>query len=301
MKITKTIALSLALGLSTALMATPNVPIGDMKAGLAKMAGEKGIFAKHEMFPKDYFLISKNLPFSVGLTLHHPQSSKLGLSKEQIDKIKQIKADTMPKVIESALKIKKLELALSQRMMSGAKAEDELSAVDAIASKKAALTKEHLRCIASVRAILEPAQRKILLSYASAKMKKSSAKKHKAGAVELPHPMHILMSSTKELNISNKQQEQLDAILATVPTKMHAMMDMAETLEHSIKEAVMHEKKTKESLASDIDFLQSVKREISDTQISTINRIQNILSDKQYDGLITKLRAAHKGHKKHKH
>ncbi len=161
----------LALGLATVLMAKPNIDNSEFKVNLSEMAGGKGIFAPNEVFPKDYFLISKNLPFSVGLTLHHPESSTLELTKGQIGKIQEIKGATMPTVIKSAKEIKALELALSDKMVKGAKAEDMGAEVDKIATLKAALTKAHLKCIESVREVLTEKQRKILLGYASKKMK----------------------------------------------------------------------------------------------------------------------------------
>lgn len=167
----KIVTIGLALGLATALMAKPNIPNTEHHANLAKIAGEKGLFAPHEVFPKDYFLISKNLPFSVGLTLHHPESSTLELTKEQIAKIQEIKGTTMPVVIKSAKEIKALELALSDKMVKGVKAADLGAEVNKIATLKAALTKAHLKCIESVREVLTEKQRKILLSYASKKMK----------------------------------------------------------------------------------------------------------------------------------
>ena len=165
------VAVSLALGLATVLMAKPNIDNSEFKANLSEIAGEKGLFAPNEVFPKDYFLINKNLPFSVGLTLHHPESSTLELTKEQIGKIQEIKAATMPTVIKSAKEIKALELALSDKMVKGAKAEEMGAEVDTIATLKAALTKAHLKCIESVREVLTEKQRKTLLSYASKKMK----------------------------------------------------------------------------------------------------------------------------------
>ncbi len=167
---TKIVMVSLALGLATTLMAKPNIDNLEFKASITELAGEKGVFAQNEVFPKDYFLISKNLPFSVGLTLHHPESSSLNLTKEQINKIVGIKGNTMPTVIKSAKEIKALELALSGKMVKGAKAEEMRGDVDKIAALKASLTKVHLKCIESVREILTPEQRKILLSYAGKKM-----------------------------------------------------------------------------------------------------------------------------------
>ena len=166
----KIISISLALGLSTVLMAKPNIPNEGHHAMQAKMAGEKGIFAQHEMFPKDYFLISKNLPYSIGLTLHHPESSTLELSKEQIETLLKIKGDTMPLVIKAAKEIKTLELALTDKMLKGAKASDMGGAVDEIAKLKSALTKMHLKCIEAVRNVLDEKQRKTLLGYASKKI-----------------------------------------------------------------------------------------------------------------------------------
>ena len=166
----KLLSIYLVLGLSTVLMAKPNIPNEEHHANLAKMAGEKGIFAQDEIFPKDYFLIPKNLPYSIGLTLHHPESSTLGLSKEQIDALLKIKGDTMPLVIKAAKEIKALELALADKMVKGAKASDMSDAVDEIAKLKSALTKIHLKCIEAVRNVLDEQQRKILLGYVSKKM-----------------------------------------------------------------------------------------------------------------------------------
>ncbi len=165
-KMMKILTLSLAVGLSTSLMAKPNIDNSGMKENMKMMAGEKGMFVKNEVFPKDYFLISKTLPFAVGLTLHHPRSSELGLSKKQIEDIQQIKGDTIPTVLKAAKEIKALEIALAKRMMDGESAEQNYKAVEKIAHKKANLTKAHLGCIESVRKILTPKQREILLSYA---------------------------------------------------------------------------------------------------------------------------------------
>jgi len=167
----KLITISLVLGLSTVLLAKPNIPNEGHHAKLAKMAGEKGIFAQDEVFPKDYFLINKNLPFSIGLTLHHPESSTLALSKEQIAKLLEIKGSTLPIVIKLAKEIKAHELTLTDKMIKGAKASEMDDAVEHIAKEKVMLTKAHLKCIEAVRNVLDEKQRKTLLGYASKEMK----------------------------------------------------------------------------------------------------------------------------------
>jgi len=179
----KIVTLGLALGLVTAVMAKPNVPMDHktMHAMMAKAAGEaKSPFNKEENFPKEYFLIPKNLPYSIGLTLHHPKSSTLNLSKEQLEKLKKVKADTMPVVIEKAKEIKALELSLVKQLTQEHKKASELDAlVDEIAAKKAALTKKHIRCIETVRETLTPEQRKIVKGYVKESMHKED---HKADA-----------------------------------------------------------------------------------------------------------------------
>ena len=55
-------------------------------------------------------------------------------------------------------------------MVRGSKASDMGGAVDEIAKLKSALTKMHLKCIETVRNVLDEKQRKTLLGYASKKM-----------------------------------------------------------------------------------------------------------------------------------
>ncbi len=169
----KLVTITLALGLVTALMADANIPIDQkaMKAKTAKMAGETSKFNKNENFPKDYFLISKNLPYALGLTLHHPESSILGLSKEQIAKLVTMKKDKKPSIIKMAKEIKAMELSLLSLLETDEGSKTEVSKemsdlVDAIAKKKAALTKGHLQCVIEVQNVLTKEQREKVGTYA---------------------------------------------------------------------------------------------------------------------------------------
>jgi len=156
-------------------MAEANIPIDKkaMKAKVAKIAGEVSPFNKHENFPKEYFLIPKNLPFALGLVLHHPESSTLGLTKEQIAKLVQMKKDKKPAIIKSAKAVKGLELKLLGLLENNegnqTKVSDEMSKlVDDIASKKAELTKAHLQCIIDVQNVLTKEQREKVGAYVKA-------------------------------------------------------------------------------------------------------------------------------------
>ncbi len=175
----KSITLLLTTTLSLSLMADANIPIdkNKMKAKIAKVAGEPSPFNKNENFPKDYFLIPKNLPYAIGLVLHHPQSSTLGLSKEQIETLVKMKKEKKPNIIKEAKEIKALELKLLELLeknegnqKSVSKEMSEL--VKTIAKKKENLTIQHLQCVIDVQNILTKEQREKVSIYANPKVKK---------------------------------------------------------------------------------------------------------------------------------
>lgn len=149
----------------------PDKTRADFKAKLSKMAGDLGPFARSEDFPKSYFLIPQNLPFMVGLSLHHPMSKSLKLSNEQKAGIKKIKESTVPVVAKAGKEIKDLEVSLAQKFIDGATVSDMEKLVDEISALRTDLTKKHLVCIDQVRTILTPEQFKTLQGYARPKSK----------------------------------------------------------------------------------------------------------------------------------
>jgi len=164
---TKIISLSLAMGLVSTLMANPNIPLDKkaLQAKMTKVAGKPSPFNPKENFPKEYFLIPKNLPFALGLVLHHPKSDTLGLSKEQIDTLLKMKKEKQPAILKEAKAIKAMELKLLDLLESNEGNQTKVSEamaklVDEIAQKKASLTKAHLQCVIEVQNVLTPEQRK---------------------------------------------------------------------------------------------------------------------------------------------
>jgi len=180
----KLITLTLAMGLSSLLLADATIPIDKqaMKAKLAKIAGEPSPFNKNEDFPKEYFLIPHNLPFALGLVLHHPKSSNLNLTKEQIDKLTTMEKEKKPLILKEAKAIKGLELKLLNLLESNegnqTKVSPEMSQlVDTIAKRKAQLTKQHLQCVIDVQNILTPKQRKQISEYINMQKKAVNSSK----------------------------------------------------------------------------------------------------------------------------
>ncbi len=163
------VAIVLGLSISTLIMAQPNVSREEFAAKLSEMAGEPGQFYfGKEVFPKDYFLVPRNLPFLAGLALYHPQSANLNLSKEQIQAIKKIKEKTVPVVMKAAKKAKSLELTLAQNIAIDTNtAKSQYGLVEEISKIRTDLTKSHLQCINEIREVLTKEQYKELLKYAT--------------------------------------------------------------------------------------------------------------------------------------
>lgn len=109
------------------------------------------------------------------------------------------------------------------------------------------------------------------------------------GVVALPHLMKIVLTHSEELSISSQQQEKLDEILATMPEKMHALMDEAADLEQQIKRSVLKEKKSFEQIKSNLDALAKLEYTITQKQINAINKVQNILTQEQYQAILKKI------------
>ena len=164
-----TLLLSASIFFTTSAIAEPNLPppIADV-VKMEKIAGDPGPFVSKEDFPKGYLLITKNLPFLVGLSLYNSNSSNLELSQKQLDALLNIKKTVMPKMAKAATKIKALELEIVNEIAlkyNDVKAETFFNKVDEIARLRADLTKSHLRCIAKVKTILTAQQFEELLDY----------------------------------------------------------------------------------------------------------------------------------------
>jgi len=154
-------------------IAAPNLKIDNLGvAKLAEMAGEKSPFyrAAKESFPKDYFLVSQNLPFLVGASLYKPNSDTLKLDEKQLELIIKLRDKTVPAAANAAKEIKAMETELAKSVLQDKKALKDLGIlVDKIAQARTALTKAHLACIHDVQQILSPDQYTQLLKVAASK------------------------------------------------------------------------------------------------------------------------------------
>ncbi len=281
--IKKIVAVGLGLAVASSLVfAEPVIPRGDFGAKLAKAAGKQGQFYKaKENFPKDYFLVHENLPFLAGLSLHHPKSSSLGLSKKQIKAILDIKARVVPLVIKASQDIKMLELKLSQNIAIDSNiAKSQFEIVDAISELRTHLTKEHLQCINDVRTVLTKEQYKKLLAYATKLYSPKSKKFIIDELVILPHPGKFIKMG--QVIVDKKQKKRFKTeVKAVYPAVFQAKMRAAFDLEKKVQRMVK-KGKTKTDLKNILDKISKLKREAMDGRIDALNHIQKILTKEQW-------------------
>jgi mono/diheme cytochrome c family protein len=170
---------TLTLTFSISLFAQPNMQMGEGAKKLVKMAGEKSPYyrASKEAFPKDYFMINQNLPFLVGVSLFHPNSDELKLTKEQLDNLLKMKNKTVPSAVKIAKQIKIMEFELANAMIQEHKEpKTQYELVDKISKLRTDLTKAHLQCIYDIQKVLSPEQFKTLMTLATQKPKVENPK-----------------------------------------------------------------------------------------------------------------------------
>ena len=277
------ISMVVVCGFTLQSFAEPVIPSDDFTKKLKEAAGKQGQFVVgKDIFPKSYFLVHQNLPFLAGLSLHHPKSSTLGLSQEQIKALQEIKKNTVPLVIKKAQEIKKLELELAQNVaIDTSTPESQYEIVDKIAKLRTELTKAHLKCINEVRAVLSKEQYKKLLVYASSMASKPKSNKFKVNElVILPHPGKFIKKGM--VDISKEQNERITKeVKAVYAPKFQGKLREALKLEKKLRKKVERGTTAKEVKAL-IDEIAKLKRESLDIRIDALNHMRSIMTEEQW-------------------
>jgi len=277
------ICVALLVGFSVQGFATSVLERSDFSKKLQKAAGKQGEFVVgKDKFPKSYFLVHQNLPYLVGLSLYHPKSSTLGLSKKQINEIIAIKKSTVPAVIKKAQDIKLLELKLAQNIAIDVNTpQSQYEIVDAIAKLKTELTKAHLKCINAVRAVLTKKQYKTLLSYATKMGFKEKNNKFKIEEIVfLPHPGKFIKMG--KIKATKDQKEKITTeVKAVYAPIFQGKIREAFELEKKVQRMVS-KGKTKKDTKDLLDKISKLKREAIDSRIDALNHIKKILTPEQW-------------------
>lgn len=97
----------------------------------------------------------------------------------------------------------------------------------------------------------------------------------------MPHLMETIGAHRGELNLTEAQNAEVDAIFAEVPGRIRPLFAKAKELEVSISDDVMRGGALAD-LGQRIDELAAVKREAAEVHIACINRVRGLLSPAQY-------------------
>lgn len=291
--------ISLLIAFAVASFAACNVPVQKHKQMLSKEAGKTGVFVSKkgpapfkpkEAFPGDYFLVTKNLPFMMGLTLHHPKSANLKLSDNQLKKLKAIKKRTVPEVVKLAKQIKALELKLVDDFVIDGKSEkSQYGLLEKIAKKKLQASKRHLQCIQEVKDILTKEQLKTLIAYVKAtKPKKKNMKFVINELVELPHPGRVFKMYGEELGITKKQKKMFSQKIKKVyAPKFQDKIREALKIETKVRRMVKKGKSI-DSMTKELDEIAKLKREAMNARIKALNVAKTFLTPEQWKAIFTK-------------
>lgn len=218
----------LALALNGNLMAAANLQKGPEAKKLAKMAGEKSPFYRtaKESFPKDYFLVSQNLPFLVGISLFHPNSDTLNLDKKQLAAIIESKNTTVPVAVKVAKQIKAMEFELAKASLDEKKNPKSLhELIEKISKARTDLTKAHLACIHNIQTILSDEQYATLLKLASRPAKTKA----------IPAPSKGEMLFTQKCASCHSTTRPKDMSTVVAPALMDVMRHLKEDYSDKVK------------------------------------------------------------------
>ena len=102
----------------------------------------------------------------------------------------------------------------------------------------------------------------------------------------LPHLMQNVNKQKAQLKLSSEQETVLQTLARDTQQKMMASFTRARELEKQIARDVVEQGKTPAELASKLDELQRIKRELTDRQIAALNTMRQNLKPEQYQLLL---------------
>ena len=97
----------------------------------------------------------------------------------------------------------------------------------------------------------------------------------------MPHLMAVIGKHRGELDLTEAQNAEVDAIFAEVPARIKPLFSKAQELETAISDDVMAGTLL-EDLAPRLDELAAAKREAAEVHIACINRVRGMLTPEQY-------------------
>ncbi len=108
----------------------------------------------------------------------------------------------------------------------------------------------------------------------------------------LPHILRTANSQSSRLGLDETQKQLIRELIAEAPLQVFSRLQKAEMLERAIARDVLGKGQTLSDIQLRLDQLARLKREATEAQITTINRIQAAFSKNQFSQLLKLATAA---------
>lgn len=102
----------------------------------------------------------------------------------------------------------------------------------------------------------------------------------------LPHILRTANTEAVRLKLNESQHQAVREMVAEAPLKVFARLIQAEKLEKAIAASILFERARLPELQTRLDELASLKRQATEAQIATLNRLQGTLTPEQFRQLL---------------
>ena len=102
----------------------------------------------------------------------------------------------------------------------------------------------------------------------------------------LPHILRTANGQAGKLGLDEAQKQLVRELMAEAPLQVMSRLQKAEKLEQAIANDVLYRRQGVADIKSRLDELVRLKREATEAQIATVNRIQAAISETQFRKLL---------------
>ncbi|TXT31279.1 MAG: hypothetical protein FD131_1188 [Rhodocyclaceae bacterium] len=102
----------------------------------------------------------------------------------------------------------------------------------------------------------------------------------------LPHILRTANGQAGKLGLDEAQKQLVRELMAEAPLQVMSRLQKAEKLEQAIANDVLYQRQGVADIKSRLDELVRLKREATEAQIATVNRIQAAISEAQFRKLL---------------
>ena len=102
----------------------------------------------------------------------------------------------------------------------------------------------------------------------------------------LPHILRTANGQAGKLGLDDAQKQLVRELMAEAPLQVMSRLQKAEKLEQAIANDILYQRQVLADIKPRLDELVRLKREATEAQIATVNRIQAAISEAQFRKLL---------------